>query len=66
MELQDSDFHAAPLGWAIHGSEPGWYHQTGDYAATVEALLHAGARPPANLGGTDAVRVMLRSHGVPD
>ncbi|HWW00501.1 MAG TPA: ankyrin repeat domain-containing protein [Candidatus Acidoferrum sp.] len=66
LELLDRDFHATPLGWAIHGSEHGWSHQTGDYAATAETLLRAGARPPAKLGGTDAVRVVLGSHGVPD
>lgn len=66
LELMDRDFHAPPLGWAVYGSEHGWYHRTGDYAATVEALLRAGAKPPAKVDGSDAVRVVLRSHQVPD
>ncbi len=46
LELTDADFHATPLGWAIHGSLHGWYCRTGDYAATVELLLAAGAKHP--------------------
>src|SRR5438093_1538682 len=30
LETLDRDFQAAPLGWAIHGSEHGWYCRTGD------------------------------------
>ena len=63
LEATDADFHGTPLGWAIHGSEHGWYAQTGDYAATVDALLQAGARPPAQQGGSLAVREALRRHG---
>jgi hypothetical protein len=51
-----------PLGWALHGSENGWYRDTGDYAATVEALLEAGATPPENtatLEASPAVRAVL-------
>lgn len=40
--------------------------QTGDYAATVEALLEAGAKPPDKSGGTEALRKVLRRHGVKD
>lgn len=65
LDAIDADFHSTPLGWAIHGSENGWFSRTGDYAATVEALLKAGAplggRKP---GGTGAVREVLRRHGV--
>lgn len=64
LEATDADFRATPLGWAIHGSEHGWYAQTGEYAATVDALLQAGARPPAQVGGSAAVREVLRRHGV--
>ena len=60
LESTDTDFHATPLGWAIHGSEHGWYCRTGNYAATVEALLQAGATPPAKLEGTDAVKNAFR------
>jgi len=67
LETTDADFKGTPLGWAIHGSEHGWYCRTGDYAGTVEALLNAGAslgeRKP---GGTEAVREVLRRHGVTD
>ncbi|HEX4797429.1 MAG TPA: ankyrin repeat domain-containing protein [Humisphaera sp.] len=46
LELTDSDYKAAPLGWAIHGSLNGWYIKTGDYGGVVEQLLQAGAKPP--------------------
>jgi hypothetical protein len=39
LEALDADFHASPLGWAIHGSEHGWHCATSDYGATVEILL---------------------------
>jgi ankyrin repeat protein len=67
LELTDADFQSTALGWAIHGSEHGWYCRTGDYAATVEALLKAGAKlPEKKTGGTEAVREVLRRHGVKD
>jgi ankyrin repeat protein len=62
LEQMDADFASTPLGWAIHGSEHGWYCKTGDYAGTAEALLKAGARPPEKVGGTEAVRAVLASH----
>ncbi len=64
LEPTDADFHGTPLGWTIHGSENGWHCQTGDYAATAEALIAAGAELPAKLGGSPAVRAVLRRHGV--
>ena len=64
LERLDPDFHSTPIGWATHGSEHGWHCQTGDYPGTVEALLRAGAKPPAKLQGTDRVREVLRAHGV--
>jgi ankyrin repeat protein len=64
LEATDGDFNSTPLGWAVHGSENGWYRQTGDYAGTVEALINAGARLPEHLGGTEAVREVLSRHGV--
>jgi ankyrin repeat protein len=64
LEVTDADFSGTALGWAIHGSKEGWYRQTGDYAGTVEALLAAGARLPKRLGGTEAVREVLRRHGM--
>jgi Ankyrin repeats (3 copies)/Ankyrin repeat len=60
LERTDADFNSTPLGWAIHGSEHGWYHETGDYAGTVEALLKAGAKIPEKDGGTEAVQEVLQ------
>jgi len=47
-QLEDTrnDYESTPLGWAIHGSENGWHRKTGDYAATVEALVSAGPSHP--------------------
>jgi hypothetical protein len=64
LEATDGDFNGTPLGWAVHGSEQGWYRQNGDYVGTVEALIAAGARPPERLGGAEAVREVLRRHGL--
>ena len=63
LEWKDKDFDAPPLGWAIHGSEHGWYCKTGNYAGTVEVLLEAGAKPPKKLEGTEAVKTILRRFG---
>jgi hypothetical protein len=60
MEATDADFQGTPLGWAIHGSEHGWHCKTGDYGATVEALLAAGARRSTAIGGSPAVQDVLR------
>ena len=64
LELKDADFNATPLGWAIHGSEHGWYRDSGDYAGTVKALVAAGAKLPEKLGGSTAVKDVLRGLGV--
>ncbi|HXI50745.1 MAG TPA: ankyrin repeat domain-containing protein [Candidatus Saccharimonadales bacterium] len=63
LEVTDADPNATPLGWAIHGSEHGWYCRTGNYAGTVEALLQAGAKlGDRKLAGTAAVQEVLRRH----
>ena len=62
LEVTDADFHGTPLGWAIHGSENGWYSSTGDYAGTVETLIQAGAKMPAEIRGSQAVREVLARH----
>jgi len=62
LEQMDADFHGTPLGWAIYGSENGWFCRTGNYAATVEALLKAGAKLPDQNGGTQAVREVLAKY----
>lgn len=50
------------LGCVFHGSENGWHRDTGDYVATVEALLDAGAKAPKvtdDLEASEAVRNVL-------
>jgi Ankyrin repeats (3 copies)/Ankyrin repeat len=63
LEVTDADYQGTPLGWAIHGSENGWYCQTGNHAATVEALIQAGANRPASIKGSPAVQEVLRRSG---
>jgi hypothetical protein len=46
------------VGSALHGSVNGWHRDTGDYVATVKALLDAGAKAPKL---TD-VRDLLQRH----
>jgi ankyrin repeat protein len=62
LEQRDPDHHGTPLGWAIHGSEHGWFCKTGHYAEVVEALLQAGAKPTPSTGGSEAVKKVLRRH----
>jgi len=60
LEVDDADFSATPLEWAVHGSEHGWYVRSGDYASTVDLLMNAGAvPPPSGEKGSDAVRAVL-------
>ena len=44
LEATDAEFKVTPLAWAEHGSKNGWHRETGDYAATAEALRQAGAK----------------------
>ena len=60
LEATDADFDGTPLGWAVHGSEHGWHSSTGDYGATVAALIEAGARRPPSIAGSPAVQEVLR------
>jgi ankyrin repeat protein len=56
---------APPIGWAIYGSVHGWHCKTGDYPATVQALLGAGAEIPPipdDLQPTPGVLDVLRRH----
>lgn len=62
LENTDNDFKGTPLRWAIHGSEHGWHREAGEYAATVEALLDAGASLPGKVEGAEAVKAILRLH----
>jgi len=62
LERKDAEFNSTPLGWAIYGSEHGWHCEDGNYVATVEALLDAGAKlPEESPNGTEAVKAVLRS-----
>jgi len=64
LELNDADFNLSPLGWAIYGSKNGWHCRTGNYPATVEALLEVGAKlPEKKIGSTEAVNEVLRRYG---
>ncbi len=62
LEAIDADFNGTPLRWAIHGSEHGWYCRTGDYGATVEALIRAGATRPTTFEGSQVVQDVLRRY----
>jgi len=64
LENNDNDYQGTPLRWTIHGSENGWERDRGDYPTTVALLLDAGAKPPAELSGTEQVQAVLRKHGV--
>lgn len=64
LEQRDPTHNGTPLGWAIYGSENGWFRQTGNYADVVDALLGAGAEPSPWTGGSDAVKEVLRRHGI--
>jgi len=44
LEAQEQQFHGTPLHWALYGSEHGWQRDSGNYPATVQVLLAAGAR----------------------
>jgi len=59
LEITDADFNGTPMGWAIHGSENGWQREKGNYAAVVEALLRAGAKPPQEIDGSAEVKQVL-------
>ncbi|HXP61092.1 MAG TPA: ankyrin repeat domain-containing protein [Dongiaceae bacterium] len=63
LEMRDADFNATPLGWATHGSEHGWFPQTGNYAGAADALVKAGAALPEKVEGTQAVREVLLQRG---
>jgi ankyrin repeat protein len=60
LEQKDADFDGPPMGWLMHGSREGWHRQSGDYAATVELLLAAGAKPPVEPRGSPEVMAVLR------
>jgi ankyrin repeat protein len=59
LEATDADFQGTPMDWAMHGSEHGWFCKTGDFGATVEALLNAGAKIPSAVRGSAAVKEVI-------
>lgn len=66
LENNENDYQGTPLNWAMYGSEHAWHPESGDYPATVEALIAAGAGLPRQPGGTEPVREILSRHGVND
>jgi hypothetical protein len=60
LEDANNEFHATPLGWAMHGSQNGWYRETGNYPEVVRALLSGGATVPSRVDGTPQVRAALK------
>ena len=66
IDRKDNDHRITALGSALHGSENGWHRDTGDYVATVEALLDAGAKAPRvteDLEASEPVRELLIRRG---
>lgn len=62
LELKSRDYAGTPLFWAIYGSGNGWHRDTGDFVATAQALLAAGALVPPHaeqLEPSDAVLELL-------
>lgn len=64
LENVDNEFEGTPLNWATYGSQNAWHPELGNYPATAEVLLAAGARLPKGMSGTDAVQEILRRHGM--
>jgi ankyrin repeat protein len=65
LEQNENQHGITALGSALHGSENGWHRDTGDYVATVEALLAVGAKAPkltADLEASEDVRMLLWRH----
>jgi ankyrin repeat protein len=61
LEATDRDFEGMPLGWTMYGSVHGWHNKTGNYAATAEAVLAAGAKLPEKIEGTPEVQAVVRA-----
>jgi len=64
LEL-DCQHGITALGCVLHGSMNGWHRDTGDYDATVSALLDAGAKAPKltdDLEASEEVRERLREY----
>jgi ankyrin repeat protein len=62
LELKSREYAGTALAWALFGSGNGWRRDTGDYVATIRALLEAGSILPEHaqdLEPSDAVLEML-------
>ena len=62
IEDKNCDFGVRAMISALHGSMNSWHRDTGDYAAVVEALIEAGAKPPEvtdDLEGSAAAKAVL-------
>ena len=64
LDDTSNEYQGTPVDWAVHGSQNGWDQRNSDYGAVIEALLEAGAPLPEQIGGTEAVRAVLRRHGM--
>jgi ankyrin repeat protein len=62
VDARSLEFDGTPLGWTLYGSREGWHRKSGDYAATAEALLDAGAVIPDGAAASDPVRDVLRRY----
>ena len=63
LENTENEYKGTPMNWAMYGSQNAWHPENGDYPSTIAVLLAAGAKLPQQLGGTDAVKEVLRRHG---
>jgi ankyrin repeat protein len=62
IETKSREYAGTALSWALYASGNGWHRSTGDFVATVRALLDAGAALPPDpeaLEPSDAVLEML-------
>jgi ankyrin repeat protein len=62
VDARSLEFDGTPLDWTLYGSREGWHEKNGDYAATAEALLDAGAAMPADTAASVPVRDLLRRY----
>ena len=62
LELKSREYAGTALAWAVFGSGNSWHRDTGDFVATIQALLDAGATVPPHaeeLEPSDAVLDVL-------
>jgi ankyrin repeat protein len=45
LAARDADYDQTPVGWARHGADHSWHRASGDYEATLAALLEGGVSP---------------------